>query len=117
LRAKAALAGEIGKALLETNQSLQSEKAALRQQAETAQRRLDATSRQVADLMHDNEDMRSRMASLVAHCEQLEKSNATLNRALERPSSALQHEHRRVEQQARSFQNHVLFSHRRPDGS
>jgi chromosome segregation ATPase len=95
LRAKASLAGEIGKALLETNQSLQGEKAALRQQAETAQRRLDATSRQVADLMHENEDARTRMTSLVAHCEQLEKSNAALGRALERPSAGQQQQQER----------------------
>ncbi len=85
MRAKASLAAEMGKALLETNVNLQSEKVTLREQAEAAQRRLDATSRQVTSLLHDNEDLRTRMASLVAHCEQLEHSNTAMARALEKP--------------------------------
>ena len=113
LRAKASLAAEIGKALLETNQSLQGEKAALRQQSETAQRRLDATSRQVTDLLQENEDLRARMTSLGAHCEQLERSNVALGRALERPSAGQQQErHKRAaleQQTARDAEKLIIL--------
>ena len=59
LRAKLQLAGEMGKALLETNASIASEKTALRDSLDLAIRRGDATAQQVAELMHDNDDLRT----------------------------------------------------------
>lgn len=83
LRAKLQLAGEMGKALLETNASITAEKNALRDSLDLAVRRGDKTAGEVSELMHENDDLRKRLASLRAELSRFEASNMELGKSME----------------------------------